>query len=59
MVPTNPDDLEPFVAFKESLRLIGQVFSSKSVFRLVYNLQIIEYLVGPVSADDDNNFVKV
>ena len=29
------------------------------MFRLVYNLQIIEYLIDPVSADDDNNFREI
>ena len=56
-LPTNPDDLESIRSFQgKPSPDWGQVFSSNSVFRLVYNLQIIEYLIDPVSADDDTNF---
>jgi ubiquitin C-terminal hydrolase len=56
-LPTNPDNLDSIRSFQEKDMPDWQgLFNPKSVYSLVYSLQIVEFLVDPVDVDCNNNF---
>ena len=55
-LPTNPDTLDSIRRFQgKATPNWKKVFNPKSVYSLVYNLQIVDFLIDPVDVDSNSN----